>query len=202
MSRPPVAPVPGEQIDYEDMAVQQGTCPATQQLAASSTLLVVMLELNGTQLLCDVSTGTPRPLVLEAWQKRIVWKGCAAAVNTWCNECTGCATGKPGSTSSTPVECIPIPEQRFSHVHVDLVGPLPASPRGHTHLLTVVDRTTCWPEVFPVREISAATCVDTFTAGWIACFGVPAVITTDKGPQFMSDTWREFCEQVGVRHVH
>jgi cleavage and polyadenylation specificity factor subunit 1 len=228
MSRPPVAavaPAPGEQIDYADMAAQQSTCQATQQLAASSTLLVVRLELNGTQLLCDVSTGTPRPLVPVAWQKRIfhalhglahpgkratrrlvssrfVWKGCAAAVNTWCNECTGCARGKPGGTCSTPVESIPIPEQRFSHVHVDLVGPLPASPRGHTHLLTVVDRTTRWPEVFPVRDISAATCIDTFTAGWIARFGVPAVITTDKGPQFMSDTWREFCEQVGVQHVH
>jgi hypothetical protein len=47
-------------IDYEDMAVQQRMCPATQQLAASWTLLVVMLDLNGTQLLlCDVSTGTP-----------------------------------------------------------------------------------------------------------------------------------------------
>jgi hypothetical protein len=43
-----------------------------------------------------------------------------------------------------------------------------------------VDLTTRWPEVFPVRDTSAATCVDAFTARRIARFGVPAVITTDK----------------------
>jgi hypothetical protein len=26
-----------------------------------------------------------------------------------------------------------MPEKRFSHVHIDIVGPLPASSQGHTH---------------------------------------------------------------------
>ena len=40
------------------------------------------------------------------------------------------------------METIPIPGNRFSHVHVDLVGPLPVSAEGYRYLLTIVDRTT------------------------------------------------------------
>ena len=40
-----------------------------------------------------------------------------------------------------PVQRIDIPSRRFSHVHLDLVGPL-HSVRGYTHLFTVVDRST------------------------------------------------------------
>jgi hypothetical protein len=102
----------------------------------------------------------------------------------------------------TPVESIPIPEQRFFHVHVDLVGPLLASARGHTHLLTVVDRTTRWPEVMPIKDTPADTCIEEFTAGWVARFGTASVITTDKGAQFSSAVWANFCQQIGAKHVH
>jgi hypothetical protein len=43
---------------------------------------------------------------------------------------------------STPVfPPIPIPERRFSHFHVDIVGPLSIS-QGHSHILTMIDRIT------------------------------------------------------------
>jgi hypothetical protein len=44
--------------------------------------------------------------------------------------------------SAAPLQPIPIPGRRFSHIHLDLVGPLPASKEGHTHILTIIDRTT------------------------------------------------------------
>jgi hypothetical protein len=34
------------------------------------------------------------------------------------------------------------PAQRFSPLHILLVGPLPATSSGHTHLLTILDRST------------------------------------------------------------
>ncbi len=50
---------------------------------------------------------------------------------------------------------IPVPHRRFAHIHVDLVGPLPPS-RGHTYLLTVIDRTSRWPEAIPLPSITTA----------------------------------------------
>jgi hypothetical protein len=52
------------------------------------------------------------------------------------------------STVHAPVQPIEVPVKRFSHVHIDIVGPLPAANGGYSHLFTVVDRSTRWPEDF------------------------------------------------------
>ena len=102
---------------------------------------------------------------------------------------------------STAVHQIPLPTVRFAHVHVDLVGPLPVSAAGHSHLLTVVDRCTRWPEAIPMRSTTAEDCADAFVEHWVARFGVPHTITTDRGPQFTSAVWKCLCKTIGTRHI-
>jgi hypothetical protein len=48
-----------------------------------------------------------------------------------CRDCQSCARSKTTSTAHSSVQPIEIPARRFSHVHIDLVGPLPASSSGH-----------------------------------------------------------------------
>ena len=99
------------------------------------------------------------------------------------------------------MEAIPVPARRFSHVHVDLVGPLPPSARGHTYLFTMVDRMTRWPEVVPLKDISAQTCADAFVAAWVERYGVPNAVTSDRGTQFTSSMWQCLCKTLGMKHV-
>jgi hypothetical protein len=80
------------------------------------------------------------------------------------------------------------PVQAIPHMHVDLVGSLPASSDGHVYLRTIIDRSTRWFEAVPLRNMEAGTCVDAFIANWVARFGVPPV-TTDRGTQFTSALW-------------
>ena len=98
-----------------------------------------------------------------------------------------------------PVQRIDVPSQRFSHVHVDLVGPLP-SVCGYTHVFTVVDRSTCWPAAYPIQETSRTACIN-FLVEWISFFGVPATVTSDRGSQFTSSSWSAFCRSLGIQHV-
>jgi len=86
-------------------------------------------------------------------------------------------------------------------VHVDLVGPLPASRQGFTHLLTAIDRSTRWPEAVPLRGVDTETVLEAFVTTWVARFGVPAKLTTDRGSVFTSGTWGSWCERNGVQHV-
>ena len=41
---------------------------------------------------------------------------------------------------------------RFDYIHVDFVGPLPPFER-FTHLFTVVDRFTRWPDMIPLLDM-------------------------------------------------
>ena len=107
---------------------------------------------------------------------RFVWPGLAAYIKEWCRECTACqrakVTSQPASQPATPVEKMEIPQQRFSHVHVDLVGPLPTSRASHRYLLTAIDYSTRWFEAVPLVNISAEACRrHSSVAGWppLAC---------------------------------
>ena len=77
------------------------------------------------------------------------------------------------------MESFTLQDRRFDHIHVDIVGPLPQS-RGVTHLLTIVDRFTRWPEAIPLSDTSTAACARALVTNWIARFGVPGHIS-DRG---------------------
>ena len=96
------------------------------------------------------------------------------------------------------VEKIPVPGRSFSHVHLDFVGPLPNSQR-FTDVLTMIDRTSRWPEVFPLSSITAVVCAQALLSSWISRFGVPSVISTDRGAQFPSLVWSKVCSILGIR---
>lgn len=88
----------------------------------------------------------------------------------WCRSCLQCQRSKVLCHVRLQPAVIPMPARRFAYIHVDIVGLLPPS-QGCTHLLTVVNRTTHWPEAFP---LSSATVSAALFTRWITCFGVPA----------------------------
>ncbi|XP_023341697.1 uncharacterized protein LOC111711545 [Eurytemora carolleeae] len=117
-------------------------------------------------------------------------------VGLWAKSCIPCQKSKISTHIHSTVPSIPVPIRRFSHVHVDIVGPLPSS-QGLSYLLTMIDRTTRWPEVVRLSSISAESCVCAFISTWISRFGVPAVLTSDRGSQFTSSIWNGVCSVLG-----
>jgi transposase InsO family protein len=211
-------------VDLRVIARDQASCADTQQLVKDGSLKIESVQLDNVQLLCDVSTSAMRPLVPVQHRKavfaamhelahpgarasrriisaRFVWRGCAADVTRWCRDCVGCAKGKVQAHCKTQVEPIHIPAARFRHVHVDLVGPLPVSSGGHSYVLTIIDRTSRWPEAVPLTSITAERCADAFVEGWVSRFGVPDTVTTDRGTQFSSATWACLARTLRFRHI-
>jgi hypothetical protein len=75
---------------------------------------------------------------------------------------------------------------------VDLVGTLLVS-KGFTYLFTIIDRTSRWPEAIPIAATTTVDCANALFQGWVSRFGVPAVITSDRGAQFTSFLWATLC---------
>ena len=115
----------------------------------------------------------------------------------WCRSCKGCQTAKISRHNRPVFGKFAEPTERFDHVHIDIVGPLPYSD-GFRYLLTCVDRFTRWSGAIPLVNIRAKTVADAFFSGWIAGFGTPATITTDRGAQFESKLWDYLCNQFGI----
>ncbi len=75
------------------------------------------------------------------------------------------------------VQPIPVPRQRFSHIHVDIVGPLPVSREGFRYLFTIIDRSSRLLEAVPLANIETETCRDALVSQWVARFGGLAHLT-------------------------
>jgi hypothetical protein len=56
-------------------------------------------------------------------------------------------------------------------------------------------------EAIPVKNMEAAAIADALVAGWISCFGAPAVITTDRGTHFTSAVWEVLCKRLNIQHI-
>jgi hypothetical protein len=118
-----------------------------------------------------------------------------------CRDCQQCHRGKVHKQPASPLHAISVPTRKFAHMHMDLVGPLPASSYSHMYLLTIIDRLTTWVEAVPLRNMEASTCTDSFITNWVAHFGLPATVTTDRDAQFTSAVWTGACTSLGIHHV-
>jgi Integrase zinc binding domain/Integrase core domain len=129
-----------------------------------------------------------------------LWPDLAAKVTNWCRSCQYCQRAKVTRQPLAVVQPIQVPTVRFSHVHLDVVGPLPCTKEGFTHLLTAVVRPTQWAEALPLKATAASDCAEAFITGWVARYGVPAVVTSDRGVQFTSSFWAAMTARLGIRH--
>ncbi len=210
-------------IDFQAMATEQKSCAETQKLISGPTALTIYFQTVGSHRLAgDTSTGVWRPLVPLGHRpavfnsihniahpgrlatkrllcSRFVWAGINRDIAAWTKDCAKCQQSKVHRHVHVKPLPIPIPQRRFAHIHIDLVGPLTIS-LGHSHILTIIDRTSRWMEAIPLTNTAATDVAAALFSGWISRFGVPDTIKSDRGPQFTSNIWNSLCLLLQIKH--
>ncbi|XP_026399417.1 uncharacterized protein LOC113295283 [Papaver somniferum] len=88
----------------------------------------------------------------------------------------------------------------FSKWGLDIIGPFPTAPGGVKYLLVATDYFTKWVEAVALVRTEAAH-VHRFIRENIICrFGVPAMIVSDNGKQFDSETIKSLHEGLHINH--
>ena len=78
------------------------------------------------------------------------------------------------------------------------MGPFPHAVGGFEYLYVAIDKFTKWPEVEPVRKVTAQSAVK-FFKGLVCHFGVPNRVITDNGTQFTSRTFMQYIQDLGSK---
>ena len=134
------------------MAIDQQSDNDLQNLRTTSTGLRLKKILfdSATTIWCDVSTGTPHPVVPPGWRRSVfdvvhnllhpgvqttrtmvankfVWHNMNKQVTEWARSCIPCQQLKIARHVRTPLQHLEVPQCHFDSIHIDLVGPLPPS---------------------------------------------------------------------------
>ena len=219
-----VAPLVHLGIDYAQIEKAQKNSPELEEIKQkSSALKWQTYNFGDYNIVCDISTNRPRPYLPKILRRpifdithsvshpsansttrlittRYIWEGMRKDIKGWVRECQKCQTFKVSTHVESGIQPYEITTNRFAHIHMDIVGPLPPSD-GYKYILTIIDRATRWTEVFPLRTQSADTCLK-HVLQWISRYGLPESIVTDRGTNFTSDLWHEVINKIGIKLQH
>ncbi|KAG1956955.1 retrotransposable element [Pimephales promelas] len=132
-------------------------------------------------------------------KQRFWWPRMARDIHDFVLACSVCAIGK--SSNQPPdglLQPLPVPSRPWSHIALDFITALPPS-QGNTVILTVVDRFSKAAHFIPLPKLpSAKETAVTIVDHVFRLHGLPMDVVSDRGPQFVSKFWREFCKLLGA----
>lgn len=207
----------------EDLELQDLLKKNERQNNSLFVLKQIQVPILNKTIWCETSNNVERPYIPEKFRHTIMhtlhnlshpgirttrklvsakyfWPGMNKQIQSWVRNCLGCQKAKIHRHTKSSFNEFSLPKERFDHIHLDLVGPLPQS-KGFTYLLTIVDRYTRWPEAYPISNINASTVAKIFMLQYITRFGVPTYLTTDQGSQFESKLFSELSKLLGIHKI-
>ena len=137
---------------------------------------------------------------LRRISQRFWWPRVRTEVSAFIRACEVCDRERiPNPAPRAPLGHLPA-DQPFAALYIDIVGgqnslSLGASPKS---ILTMIDGLTGWAEAVPIADQTAVTVARAVYAEWIARYGVPEQLHSDRGVQFESAVFAELCDTFGV----
>ena len=140
-----------------------------------------------------------RNKMVELLRPYFYWPNQSRTCRDHVRQCSRCQAADKSSPKPHSMTARPVVTQPFKDVAIDWVGPFPTATGGFQHMLTCVDMATRWPEAIPVRSTTSRTVITCLTRTFSRT-GFPEKITTDNGPQFISNEFTTWLKQNGIAH--
>jgi hypothetical protein len=128
------------------------------------------------------------------------WPNIHAEVTTYVKHCDICQRTKtPSQKPAGLLQPLAIPHDQWESISVDFITQLPETIKGHSAIVTFVDRLTKMVHLVPTTtSISGSEFADIFVKDIFSKHGLPKSIVSDRDPRFTSEFSTEFNRQLGI----
>ena len=211
-------------LSPDSIAEAQKNCPEVQAHRDGKGPKGVVVDdvvMGNVSLLCEVSdVRNPRPVVPVGQRSLILnlfhhvdhpsvretgrrtcsqyyWPKMKKDITSFVTTCHPCQLAKQARSVDPGVGDFPVPDKRFSFIHLDIVGPMPES-SGFKYLLTILDRTSRWLEALPLRADSSEEVCRAFME-YVSRFGIPLRACSDNGNAFISNLFQGIMKTFNVQ---
>lgn len=141
-----------------------------------------------------------RKKTLARIRNRYVWGTMARDVAKVLRTCSQCWQQAKDGARMLPYRTLPRgwPGEVIA---MDLFGPLPVTRTGFSLILVIVDHFSRWVDLTALRRAEALDVVNILKERWIPQHGVPRLILSDNGPQFIAEILERLCKSIGARKI-
>jgi transposase InsO family protein len=130
------------------------------------------------------------------------WPGITYDVDQFLARCQRCREIQGRKPDPSPLQSLPICEEPNFRVHMDLYGPLQSrSVSGAKYIMVITDAFSKYTELVAIKDKSAETVARAFFESWICRHGVPRVIVSDRGKEFLNNMMKDLCDFMGIDHT-
>ena len=93
------------------------------------------------------------------------------------------------------------PGSVLEFVNADIVGPLRKSDSGYEYILTLQDNLSKYVVCAPLKTIETQAVCDAFIKHFISKFGIPKILITDNGKQFVSNLMKAVAKHFKMNKI-
>lgn len=136
-------------------------------------------------------------------KSRFYWPKMRRDIKRYVSSCLGCQRRKaPNTRKQGFTRSLPIAEQVFDTVGIDLMTKLPATYAGYKALLVCTDNLSKYVVAVPLRNEVAETILHAFFNHVVAIHGCPRVVISDNGSNLVGEASRDFFRLFGIKRIH
>lgn len=136
-------------------------------------------------------------------KKYYYWTGLENDIKEFIKRCDKCQKQKYSSNNiKQPMEITTTAHSAFEKIYIDLVGPLDRDNYNYAYILTLQCELTKYIEVYPLVTKKTEEVARALVNNFILRYGVPKVIATDRGTEFLSSTFKEVCKLLNIKQLN
>ena len=124
-------------------------------------------------------------------------------IKVLCNDCIVCQLNKtyPNQKQIAQKQDFKGQSLYFNHrISFDTKGPISPSSEGNSYIMVIVDAFTHYVALNPVPHCNAYYAYTTLYEHWIAKFGLPEILVTDNGTEFINNEIITLCHLYNIKH--
>jgi hypothetical protein len=129
------------------------------------------------------------------------WEGMNKDIKNYIDNCLICKKNKIIKHTRMPMKITSIANSPFEKIIMDCVGPIKESNQGNRFMITFQCDLTKYSECVATPDITAFTVAEVFVEKVVCKHGIPKILTTDQGTNFMSHMFQEVCRILKIDHV-
>ncbi|PNF18074.1 hypothetical protein B7P43_G03322 [Cryptotermes secundus] len=132
----------------------------------------------------------------------VTWPGMKQEIEDYVRCCEICQKNKiTQNKTKMPLQITTTPDVVWEKCSLDIVGPLTLTAEGNKYLLTFQDELSKFTLAVPIQQQDAGTVAKAFVEEVVLKFGIPQVLLTDQGSNFLSELFANMCKLLKIKRI-